>query len=116
MSSGRMGFLEKTTSWGGFGDVRMNVVGTDGVLNLNFTPMDLYGCDREGWKFPDTRHWPTIHNKLVGAAKNEMEHFFECILKDRQPLVTGEDGKRSIEVMLAAEMSIAEDRMINLPL
>jgi predicted dehydrogenase len=107
---------KELASWGGFGDVRMNVVGTDGVLNLNFTPMDLYGCDREGWKFPDTRHWPTMHNKLVGAAKSEMEHFFECILKDQQPLVTGVDGKRSIEVMLAAEMSIAENRIVNLPL
>ncbi|MCJ7733274.1 MAG: Gfo/Idh/MocA family oxidoreductase, partial [Anaerolineales bacterium] len=52
---------QRPTSWGGFGDVRMNVVGTDGALNLNFTPMGLYGCDREGWKFPDTRHWPTVH-------------------------------------------------------
>jgi predicted dehydrogenase len=57
-----------------------------------------------------------MHNKLVGAAKSEMEHFFECILKDQQPLVTGVDGKRSIEVMLAAEMSIAENRIVNLPL
>ena len=44
------------TRWGGFGDVRMNVIGTNGVLNLNFTPMDLYANDRGGWKLPDTRH------------------------------------------------------------
>ena len=107
---------EKPSSWGGFGDVRMNVVGTDGVLNLNFTPMDLYALDREGWKFPDTRHWPTMNDKLVGAAKLEMEHFFECVLEDKEPLITGEDGRRSIEVMIAAEKSIAEDRIVNLPL
>lgn len=107
---------QKPTSWGGFGDVRMNVLGTDGALNLNFTPMGLYGCDREGWKMPDTRHWPTMHNKLVGAAKLEIEHFYECILEDKQPLVSGEDGRRSIEVMLAAELSIVEDRIVPLPL
>lgn len=103
-------------SWGGFGDVRMNVIGTEGVLNLNFTPMDLYACDREGWKLPDTRHWPSMNGKLVGAAKLEMEHFFDCIMKDEIPLVTGEDGRRSIEVMLAAELSIIEDRIVQLPL
>jgi predicted dehydrogenase len=107
---------DRPTSWGGFGDVRMNVIGTDGVLNLNFTPMDLYACDRDGWKFPDTRHWPTMNGKLVGAAKLEVEHFFECVLNDQEPLVTGEDGRRSVEVMLAAEKSISEDRIVALPL
>lgn len=106
----------KPSSWGGFGDVCMNVTGTDGVLKLNFTPMNLYACDHEGWKLPDTRHWPAMNDKLVGAAKLEMEHFFECILENKEPLVSGEDGRRSIEVMIAAELSIAEDRMVGLPL
>ncbi len=107
---------QKPESWGGFGDVRMNVIGTDGVLNLNFTPMGLYACDREGWKLPDTRHWPTMNGKLVGAAKLEVEHFFECIRSDIEPLISGEDGRRSIEVMLAAELSIKENRVVSLPL
>jgi predicted dehydrogenase len=57
-----------------------------------------------------------MHNKLVGAAKLEIEHFFECVLEDKKPLVTGEDGRRSIEVMLAAELSIAEKRIVSLPI
>jgi predicted dehydrogenase len=103
-------------SWGGFGDVRMNVVCSQGNLNLDFTPMDLFGVDLEGWKLPDTRHWPSMHGKMVGAAKQEMEHFFDCLLHDKQPLVGGEDGRRSLEVVLAAEKSIAEGRIISLPL
>lgn len=107
---------QQPASWGGFGDVRMNVIGTDGNININFTPMDLYACDGEGWKLPDTRHWPAMNGKLVGAAKLEVEHFLECVRDDKEPLVTGEDGRRSIEVMLAAEQSIAEDRIVPLPL
>jgi predicted dehydrogenase len=107
---------DRPASWGGFGDVRMNVVGTHGNLNLDFTPMNLFGVDREGWKLPDTRHWPAMHGKLVGAAKLELEHFFECILTGREPLITGEDGRRSLEVMLAAEKAIAEERIVSLPL
>lgn len=107
---------QRPASWGGFADVRMNVIGTEGSLNLDFTPMDLFGVDREGWKLPDTRHWPAMHGKLVGAARLEVEHFFDCILGDKQPLVTGEDGRKSLEVMLAAEKSIAENRIITLPL
>jgi predicted dehydrogenase len=77
--------------------------------------MDLYAVDREGWKFPDTRHWPTMNGKIVGAAKLEVEHFFECILSDAEPLVTGKTARRSVEVMLAAETSIAENRVVSLP-
>jgi len=106
----------RPSSWGGFGDVRMNVVGTQGALNLDFTPMNLFGVDREGWKLPDTRHWPTMHGKLVGAAKLELEHFFDCILEGKEPSVTGKDGRNSLEVMLAAEKSIATGQIVKLPL
>ncbi len=106
----------RPAGWGGFGDVRMNVLGSEGNLNLDFTPMNLFGVDREGWKLPDTRHWPAVNGKLAGAAKLEVEHFFECVLNDRQPLVSGEDGRRSLEVMLAAERSIRERGIIQLPL
>jgi predicted dehydrogenase len=78
--------------------------------------MDLYACDREGWKLPDTRHWPSTNGKLTGAAKLEIEHFFECVLQDHEPLVNGMDGRRSVEIMLAAERSILEDRIVPLPL
>jgi predicted dehydrogenase len=107
---------QSPASWSGFGDVRMNVTGTHGNLFLDFTPMNLYGVNQEGWKMPDTRHWPTLHGKTIGSAKLEVEHFFECVLNDKTPLVTGEDGRRSLEVMLAAEKSIAEGKKINLPL
>jgi len=103
-------------SWNGFGDVRMNVTGTHGNLFLDFTPMNLYGVNQEGWKMPDTRHWPALHGKTIGSAKLEVEHFFECVLTDKVPLVTGEDGRRSLEVMLAAEKSITEGKKIDLPL
>jgi predicted dehydrogenase len=106
---------QQPASWGGFGDVRMNVIGSQGSLNLDFTPMNLFGVDREGWKLPDTRHWPSMQGKLVGAVKLEMEHFFDCVLNDRPPLISGEDGRRSLEVMLAAEQSIAEGGVVKLP-
>jgi predicted dehydrogenase len=103
-------------SWSGFGDVRMNVLGTHGNLYLDYTPMNLYGVNREGWKMPDTRHWPALHGKMIGSVKLEVEHFFDCVLNNKTPLVTGRDGRRSLEVMLAAEKSIAEDRRIDLPI
>jgi len=54
--------------------------------------------------------------KYVDAVKLELEHFLGCILDSTEPRVTGADGRRSVEIMLAAELSIAEDRVVPLPL
>jgi predicted dehydrogenase len=76
--------------------------------------MNLYGVNREGWKLPDAAL--VLDNKVVGSVKLEVEHFIDCVRHDKSPRVTGEDGRRSLEVMLAAEKSIAEGEKINLPL
>jgi len=104
----------RPSGWGSFGDVQMHVVGTHGVLNLNLTPMDLTACDVEGWKLPDTRHWPEMHGQPSGAVRREVEHFLDCIVREHEPLVTAEDGRRSLEVALAAERSVAEGSPVSL--
>jgi len=38
---------------------------------------------------------------FVGMIHGEIEHFAECVLRDKQPSVTGYDGKRAIEIALA---------------
>jgi UDP-N-acetylglucosamine 3-dehydrogenase len=104
-------------TWFGFGDVEMNVIGTEGVLALDFTPMNLAAVDaREGWKFPETRHWPMINGRLGGALRMEMNHFLECVVTGEPPLIDGGAGRRSLEVAIAAEQSIAQGQAIGLPL
>jgi predicted dehydrogenase len=104
-------------NWFGFGDVEMNVIGTEGVLALDFTPMNLAAVDaREGWKFPETRHWPVINGRLGGALRMEMNHFLECVVSGEIPLIDGGEGRRSLELAIAAEQSIAQGQAIVLPL
>ncbi|MFM9105644.1 MAG: Gfo/Idh/MocA family protein [Chloroflexota bacterium] len=103
--------------WGGFGDVELNVIGADGVLSLDFTPMNLYGVDAsEGWKLPDTRHWPTINGRLAGAIRAEGDHFLRVVRREEPPIVDGREARRSLEIGIAADRSIAEDRPVTLPL
>lgn len=102
--------------WASFGDVRMDVIGTEGKLSLDFNPMDVVGVDAEGWKFPDTRHWPTVYDRLTGAVKLEVEHFLHCVMHDCEPVVNGEDGFRSLELALAAEKSLELESEVELSL
>ena len=116
LSEGWVGW-SKPAAWGGFGDVEMNVIGTTGVVSLDFTPMNLYGVDAEdGWKLPDTRHWPVINGRLVGAIRNEMDHFLTCVQSGTPPLIDGRAARKSLEVGIAADRSIELGRDIDLPL
>lgn len=113
----RWGDWKGPEGWSWFGDVLMNVIGTQGVASLNFTPMNLFGVTNEsGWMLPETRHWPEVNGRIAGAALLELEHFFECVLNGKQPLIDGREARRSLELALAADLSIAEEREVRLPL
>jgi predicted dehydrogenase len=45
----------------------------------------------------------------------EMEHFVDCVLHDRQPLVTGEDGRAVMEIIFAAYESAGTGKRIEWP-
>ncbi|MEM2179152.1 MAG: Gfo/Idh/MocA family oxidoreductase [Candidatus Methanomethylicaceae archaeon] len=98
--------------WRGFGDVQMEVIGTEGSIYLNYHPMCLYACDSEGWKFPDTLHWPIVHDEVSGSLLNQDLHFLKCILEDKIPLVRGEDGLAALKVVLAAIQSASKREKI----
>lgn len=103
--------------WYGFGDVKLNVIGTEGVLALDLHPMNLVAVDaHEGWKFPETRHWPIVNGRLGGALRLEVDHFLACVATGRTPLVDGDAARRSLEIALAAERSILTGRAVSLPL
>ncbi|MBS3736501.1 MAG: Gfo/Idh/MocA family oxidoreductase [Candidatus Bipolaricaulota bacterium] len=104
-------------AWAGFGDVELNVIGSEGVFSLDFTPMDVTGADSDGgWKLPDTRHWPAVDGEVTGAVKTEMERFFRSVHEGTSPPVSAKEARSSLELALAAEKSIEEGRTIKLPL
>ena len=47
---------------------------------------------------------------------NEMRHFCKCIIEDKEPIVTGRDGRAVVEIVNAAYLSSREGRKIKLPL
>ncbi len=48
--------------------------------------------------------------------KREIDHFVACILEDDMPLVTGEDGRKAIEVINAVYLSALGGEKVKLPL
>ena len=105
---------KKPESWGGFGDVCLQLIGERGSLYLNYRPMSLSAVDEEGWKFPDTVHWPQLHGEVVGAVLEEDRYFLKVLRDEREIITRGEDGRRALEVVLAAKQSYTETRIVTL--
>jgi predicted dehydrogenase len=54
-----------------------------------------------------TMHWQYL---------NELRHFCECIIEDREPAVGGADGRATVEILNGAYLSSRERRTVELPL
>jgi UDP-N-acetylglucosamine 3-dehydrogenase len=46
--------------------------------------------------------------------KAELQHFVDCIVEKKKPIVTGEDGVKALEVASAALQSSVKNRAIKL--
>jgi predicted dehydrogenase len=72
-----------------------------------------YAVEKAG----STRGWSfTAFEELWNYGfPQEFAHFVDCVANDKQPLVTGEDGRAVLEIILAAYASAGADRKIVLP-
>jgi predicted dehydrogenase len=99
---------KRPRTWGGFGDVCLELIGEKGSMYLDMRPMGIVAFDSEGWKFPDTLHWPMLHGEVVGDVLEEDRYFLKVIRGERDIISSGEDGKNALEVVLAAQKSYRE--------
>jgi predicted dehydrogenase len=102
------------SAWGSFGDVCLELIGEKGSLYLDYRPMTLSAVDEEGWKFPDTLHWPQLHGEVVGDLLDEDRYFIRVVNEQAPIISSGQDGRNALEVVLAAQASVREDRPIRL--
>jgi len=93
---------------------RLHVSGTKGVVYVDVYDQGLKIFTETDLICPDTIHWPVTQNKLMGALREELTHFLECILLDKDPIVSGEDGIKSLQVALAITDSLETGTVIHL--
>jgi myo-inositol 2-dehydrogenase/D-chiro-inositol 1-dehydrogenase len=72
-----------------------------------------YAAEKAG----NTRGWTftAFEEAFNQGYPQELKHFVECVREDKQPLVTGEDGKAVLEMIYAAYASAGQRRTIDLP-
>ena len=90
-------------------DARVEVLGTEGMLSVGETAQGT--VVRVGRDGRILRHaFQSWRNRFRTGYLNEDREFVECIRSGRTPKVTGVDGLRALEAVLAAVRSIASGR------
>ena len=113
---------ESWTKLGGMDD-RAEVYGSKGVAYadlLHGNSIETYsatGYDYAVEKAGSTVGWSfTIYEEAWNYGfPQEIAHFVDCVKHDKPPLVTGEDGRAVLEVILAAYQSAGTGRKVLLP-
>lgn len=98
--------------WTGLGIVfEMQIIGTKGAHVLKPFPnqaVQKYTDDRYSW--PDTQATYFIQGRWGGFAIEAINHFVDCVVDDKAPSVTGEDGLAVTKIICAMERSALTGR------
>ncbi len=93
-------------------DVRVELSGAKGMLALGDarrSPIKSYTDAGVSHDFVAS-FWELFGEAYVA----ELQHFIECVAKDEEPRVTGADGRKALEIALAAERSVSEGRVVSI--
>lgn len=94
-------------------DQRVEVFGSKGMLSTeNITPHRAQISNAEGIHSPLPLNF--FMDRYIASYIAEMELFIASIVEDKQPCVTGEDGRFPVVMGLAAQRSLKEKRVVAL--
>jgi predicted dehydrogenase len=79
-------------------NARLEVVGTDGVVQLDVHDHGLRVINASGVTLPDGLHWPDINGRLWGDLAAEVNHFIQCLRDDKEFAVPVHDAMRAVAV------------------
>ncbi len=95
-------------------DSRVEIIGKKGIMQIGeLKGESIVVCtDRDhGLVTPIFRRWP---DRFRWGYIRELEHFVDCIRAERHPIVTGDDGRWAVAMVLAGTKSFLEERPVYL--
>lgn len=96
-------------------DARVEILGTEGVMLIGELKYKaIIVCKKETGVYTST--FPSWRNRFEKAYLEEDRHFIDCIMNEKNPTVSGEDGRAALEAVLAATKSFNEGKPVTLPL
>jgi len=103
--SGKTAFIE--SNWLTPYKIRsLNVTGSEAIMRLDYNSQELW--------IENAVETIQPRNSFKEPLKAELEHFIECIIEKKTPMITGEDGYKALEIAVAAMKSSVKNTVIKL--
>jgi len=94
-------------------DARTEIVLTKGLIRIGEVNDEaLVSCDAEG--IIKARAFKSWRNRFREAYLEEMRHFIDCLIEDKDPEVSGKDGLATVQAVVAANKSIRTGQPVEL--
>ncbi len=96
----------------------MFIAGMQGILEPPINDIWTVPGEEEmlaKWKSEDTTHFNKI-DPMVYYMEKQIEDFLQAIENNSEPLVTGEDGRRTVELFTAIYRSTRDNKPVKFPL
>lgn len=115
LDNGALGIIEGSCPVDYGYDARAEILGSRGVMIIGeLQDTAVLSCTKSTGLVAS--NFPGWRERFREAYVAEARHFVDCIVNELEPAVTGEDGKRALEGVLAANRSIQTGKPVDLPL
>ncbi|MCW4010753.1 MAG: Gfo/Idh/MocA family oxidoreductase [Candidatus Bathyarchaeota archaeon] len=84
----------------------LNVTGSDAIMRLDYITQELWVENAQETVQP--------RRAFQEPLKMELQHFADCILEKKKPVVTGVDGLKALQIAIAALQSSAKNAAVKL--
>lgn len=101
-----------------FASTWIEVIGTDGALLMDASHRDIvFNTVEKGVQFPlSTMPGEFVDHVYAGPMERETLHFLEAVAYDRAVMVDPRSARQTMEVYLAADLSVERNQAVELPL
>jgi predicted dehydrogenase len=127
-ANGALGIFGFSTTTDSPWTEELQLFGTKGSIFVDFlasNPLRVYSTVRRStnradwwshygdvsWEYPYVEH--STVEWVTASMRREVQHFVDCILNDKQPLVSGEDGKKAVALCLRAYESARHGKEVD---
>jgi predicted dehydrogenase len=93
-------------------DSFVQLIGSKGSLMIDRNRQNLEVCTDAKYRFQDSN---IISGSLRGPMRLSLEHFVDCVINDKEPISSLENGRAIVEIISAIHHSIDTGKLVKLP-
>jgi len=96
-------------------DFKCQIICSEGAIYMDLSShRAIQKYTKEHASYPDVLVSPMIHGKQMGFAAECIRHFVDCVVNDKEPMATGEDGLAVTRIISAIRESSKKGEPVQL--